>query len=221
VLDEIGTLRPEMQAKLLRVLDSREYQRIGDSRTRVADVRVIAATNEDLARKVEEGGFRPDLLYRLNVFPIVLPPLREHLEDMQAISEHLLERARRARPGAAPGGLSREVLEALASYDWPGNVRELRNVVERAIIVAGDAALDAPLMRGILESTLMPGASSPAETELHLRRNLDAREKELIQKALARSGGRKKEAASLLGIDPRNLGYYLRKHGLQEAPPAD
>jgi DNA-binding NtrC family response regulator len=117
-----------------------------------------------------------------------------------------------------PGGFSGDVLDVLASYSWPGNVRELRNVVERAVIVAGDAPIDASLVRNILESTLAPGAHLDS-AELHLRRNLDAREKELLLKALARTGGRKREASALLGIDPRNLGYYLRKHELSEAHP--
>jgi DNA-binding NtrC family response regulator len=215
VLDEIGTLRPDVQAKLLRVLDAQEYQPVGESRSRVADARIVAVTNEDLARRVEQGTFRPDLLYRLNVFPIVVPPLREHMEDIPEIVASLLERARAALPGAAPGELPGGVLDVLGSYSWPGNVRELRNVIERAVIVAGDAPLDASLVRTILESTLAPGARLESG-ELHLRRNLDAREKELILKALARTGGRKREAAQLLGIDPRNFGYYARKHGMTE-----
>jgi DNA-binding NtrC family response regulator len=212
VLDEVGLLGPDAQVKLLHALDTREIQRVGEARTRVVDARIVAVTNEDLAQRVEEGTFRSDLLYRLNVFPIVVPPLRDRVEDLSELCAHLLERAR--VPGAQPATLAEDVIDVLGSYAWPGNVRELRNVVERAAIVAGEGAIDASTIRTILESTLAPARQEPQE--LALRRNLDAREKELILAALLRTEGRKGEAAELLGVDPRNFGYYLRKHGLAE-----
>jgi two-component system, NtrC family, response regulator AtoC len=143
------------------------------------------------------------------------------MEDLPALAEHLLLRACERRPfGNAPGKLSKEALEVLGRYDWPGNVRELANVLERAQILSQGRELDAALFEGLLEIPMVSpkgsgGAASAAE--LHLRRNLDAVEKEIVQRALATSGGKKKEAAIMLGIDPRNLGYYLRKHGLQDA----
>jgi DNA-binding NtrC family response regulator len=210
VLDEVGALPLEMQAKLLRVLEGGEFQVVGESRTRVADVRVIALTNEPLAERIQRGGFRADLFYRLNVFPIEVPALRNRKDDLAPLSEQLLARIR-GRTGA---GLSREALDVLASYDWPGNVRELRNVLERAVILGGER-LDAELFRGLLETSL-PLAPSSSVDDCHLRKNLDLAEKQLVLRALERTEGKKKEAAQLLGIDPRNLGYYLRKHGLSE-----
>jgi two-component system response regulator AtoC len=181
----------------------------------VPDVRVIAITNEDLSARVKAGTFRSDLYFRLNVFPVELPALRDHKEDIPEIVDHLLAWQRSQKPGGAGGERSMkptgEALEVLASYGWPGNVRELRNVLERAAIVAGDAEIDAQLVRGILESALV--TPLPSETrEFLLRKNLDAVEREIVLRALAHTAGRKKEASLLLGIDPRNLGYYLRKH---------
>jgi DNA-binding NtrC family response regulator len=212
VLDEIGTLPLEMQAKLLRVLENGEYQVVGESRTRSADARVVALSNENLSERVQKGDFRADLFYRLNVFPIAVPPLRAHKEDLPEIAAALLEQIRTRRAGSA-SELSPEALDVLASYDWPGNVRELRNLLERAVILSADRALEGPLVRGILESALpLPGSASP--DDCNLRRSLDEREKQLVLRALELAGGRKKDAAQLLGVDPRNLGYYLRKHGL-------
>jgi two-component system, NtrC family, response regulator AtoC len=216
VLDEIGSLKPEMQAKLLRILESGEYQVVGESRTRVADVRVIGVSNEDLAARVREGTFRADLYYRLNVFPIEVPPLRTRLEDIAEIGSQLLVRLRgRGRAGDPPPKLAAEVVDVLRSYEWPGNVRELKNVIERALIVAGAREPDAVLFRNILEATLP--TAQPGIRDCQLRTNLDAVEKQLITKALAKASGVKKDAAALLGIDPKNLGYYLRKHGLEGA----
>jgi DNA-binding NtrC family response regulator len=215
VLDEIGTLRPEMQAKLLRVLESGEYQVVGESRTRIADVRVIAVTNDDLSARVRDGGFRSDLFFRLNVFPIVVPPLRTRKEDIADVVSQLLARLRGKKPGDPAPQLAPAAIEVLESYDWPGNVRELKNVLERALIVSGERDPDAMVLRGILEATLP--IEAPSTRDCHLRSNLDALEKQLIVKAIAQAGGVKKEASMLLGIDPKNLGYYLRKHGMEQS----
>ncbi len=212
VLDEIGTLPADMQAKLLRVLENGEYQVVGESRTRVADARVVALTNENLPERVSKGEFRADLFYRLNVFPISLPPLRAHKEDLPQIALTILAGLRGA-PGRGEARLGADALDVLASYDWPGNVRELRNVLERASIVAGPRPIDAALVRALVEPTLSLSTSADPN-DCNLRRNLDAAEKQLVQRALDRADGRKKDAAEMLGIDPRNLGYYLRKHGL-------
>jgi DNA-binding NtrC family response regulator len=226
VLDEVGALKPASQAKLLGFLERAEHgSRAGADGSRAgADrsaegVRVIAITNEDLTARVKAGAFRADLYYRLNLFPIEMPPLRAHKEDIPAIAEQLLERARERRKIASASSprarLSREALEVLASYDWPGNVRELSNALERAVIVAGDAELDAELFRGIVESSL-PSARPIGQDQFHLRKNLDALEKDIVIQAIAHTQGKKKDAALLLGIDPRNLGYYLRKHRITE-----
>lgn len=235
VLDEIGTLKLDMQAKLLRTLETGEYQVIGESRVRTADIRVIASTNEDLDARVQDESFRLDLFYRLNIFPIVMPPLREHREDLAAIAAHLLDNMRWSR-GATPAAarLPPEALAVLCDYPWPGNVRELRNVLERACILVPEGPLPPEIIRSVLESAslassvtsrpqargadrLLPEGSqlrSPRLGSLCLREQLEGHEKRLIVEALERAGGRKGEAAGLLGIDPRNLGYYIRKHGL-------
>lgn len=215
VLDEIGVLTPNLQAKLLKLLESTDAP---------SSVRLVAITNEDLPARVKAGTFRADLYWRLAVFPIEMPALREHKEDIPAIVEHFLAWARRQRTGAGIGAATgndgprptEAAFEVLGSYGWPGNVRELRNVLERAVILGGDRPLDDALLRSILESAVaLPEPSGPRE--FHLRKNLDAAEKEILLRAIAHTHGKKKEASILLGIDPRNLGYYLRKHGIAEA----
>ncbi len=219
VLDEVHTLPGEVQAKLLRVLETGEYQMVGESRTRVVDVRIVAVTNADLAGLVEKGEFRSDLFFRLDVFPIQVPSLREHPEDIPAIARELFARAR-ARVGSAgvPEGVADdEALGVLSAYDWPGNVRELRNVLERASILAAPGGrVDADMLRGLLG----PGRRrEPApDGDFDLRRKLERAERRFLEDALEAAGGSKKEAARLLGVDPKNLSYYLRKHGLTDGP---
>jgi DNA-binding NtrC family response regulator len=219
VLDKIGMLDASSQAKLLSVLERGEYQVPGETRARKADVRMIVIAILDLGARVKNGSFRADLFYRINQFPIELPPLRAHKEDIAEIAAHLLERARKKQRIAAASGdaphLTADALEVLASYDWPGNVRELGNALERALIVAEGAALDGELFRSILESSL-PSARAASSNEFHLRKNLDALERDIVIRAIAHTQGKKKEASILLGIDPRNLGYYLRKHKITE-----
>jgi len=222
VLDEIGTLKPEMQAKLLRVLESGEYQVVGESVSRTADVRIVAVTNEPLAERVREGHFRADLYYRVAIFPIEVPPLREHKQDIPAIAAHLL--ARMVHGPVVPAGAEErcrpdpEAIEVLSCVEWPGNVRELRNVLERALILCGGAIPDAGTLGQLLEASA--GRSTGTGGELHLRTCLDAREREVLRLALERSGGKRKDAAQLLGIDARNMGYYLRKHGMADVLPS-
>ncbi len=216
VLDEIGMLPAGSQAKLLRVLETGEYQRLGDPGMQIADVRFIAITNEDLEELAQRGGFRRDLFFRLNVFPIRMPALREHPEDLASIASALLGELRGRVVGGEPSAengapLSPEAITVLASYDWPGNVRELRNVIERALILSRGSAPDVDVLRTILE-TAPPVREAGEGDDLHLRRQLDARERQVVLQALSRAGGVKKDAAALLGIDPRNLAYYLRKH---------
>jgi two-component system response regulator AtoC len=216
-LDEVGELPPGLQAKLLRVLQDGEIRRVGDTRVIQVDARVIAATNRDLWEEVSQGAFREDLYYRLAVFPIRLPPLRERREDLPLLIEHCLDRA--AKPtGREPKRLSPGALRAVMGYGWPGNVRELEHVLERAALL-GEGEL-------ITERDLPPHLLAPA-TELAVALPEDAlalpettarivrdAERELIRRALARAAGSRTEAARLLGISRRALLYKLKAYGL-------
>jgi len=208
-MDEIGTMPLASQAKILRVLEYGEFERLGDDRPTRVDVRIVAATNSDLEQEVEAGRFRRDLFYRLNVVRIEVPPLRERREDIPALVSRFV-RDLSAQIGRDVPEVPGEVLDGLAAYDWPGNVRELKNVIERALI------LDRSDTLGPVElPELVPAAGSPAvgpDDELNLRASVARREREVILEAIRRSGGVRKEAARLLGIDPRNLPYYLHKH---------
>ncbi|MBI5433603.1 MAG: sigma-54-dependent Fis family transcriptional regulator [Planctomycetes bacterium] len=219
VLDEIGALPLATQPKVLRFLETGEYELLGDARTRHADVRLVAITNEELADKVATARFREDLLSRLSVFPIATPALRSHKGDLHELAQHFLSRPHGPRARAErtqPFTLAADALEVLSSYEWPGNVRELRNVLERAVIVATTSELGADVFRGILESALAsPKSSGPYE--FHLRANLDALERKILLRVLTHTKNHRKEAALLLGIDPRNLSYYLKKHRISEA----
>jgi DNA-binding NtrC family response regulator len=206
-LDEIGTLTTAIQAKLLRVLQEREFEPLGAERTQKVDVRVIAATNRDLKQMVSESKFQEDLYYRLNVIPIDIPSLRERREDIPVLVEHFVEKHRQ-RTGKRIDRLEPEVLDALQRYDWPGNVRELENTIERAVVLS-----TGPVMT--LSAISLVGATSSAATglpSLRLHQNLEWVEKETIRRALDQSGGIKKDAAELMGISQRALSYYLAKY---------
>ncbi len=206
-MDEIGAMPAPAQAKILRVLQDGEFHRIGEEQPTRVDVRVIAATNADLAEDVRTGKFRQDLFYRLNVVRIELPALRERVEDVPILAAAFI-REIAARLGRQAPVLSEEALGGLKSYSWPGNVRELRNVLERTLILDPRERIEA------LELAPTAGLASgeAAVEETNLRAALARREKEVVIEALRRSGGVRKEAARLLGIDQRNLGYYLHKH---------
>ena len=209
-LDEIGTMSPALQAKLLRVLQEREFEPLGSERTQKVDLRVIAATNRDLRQMVSDGRFQEDLFYRLNVIPIHIPPLRERREDIPVLVEHFLEkhsqRAGKRIDGVAPG-----VLEMLQAADWPGNVRELENTVERAVVLSPSRTIGP-------EVITMFGVAAPAAAglpSLNLRQNLDWTERETVRRALDAAGGVKKDAAETMGISQRALSYYLAKHRVE------
>jgi DNA-binding NtrC family response regulator len=219
VLDHVDAAGAATQAKLLQLLESGEYRCAGDNETRTLDARFVVLATCDLAPRVKAGTFRADLYYRLASFPIALPPLRARKEDIAGLAAEWLAR-RAGRQTAGDFVLSPGALDVLASYDWPGNVRELENVLERATIVAGASAPTPELLRTILESGGQ-SLASPNLFEFNIRSNLDAREKELVLGALERSKGKKRDASDLLGIDARNLGYYLRKHKIQDKPGAD
>jgi DNA-binding NtrC family response regulator len=206
-LDEIGTMQAPLQAKLLRVLQEREFEPLGAERTEHVDVRVIAATNRDLRSLVAEGKFQDDLFYRLNVIPIQIPSLRERREDIPVLIEHFV-RKHAQRTGKAIDKIDEAVAAALQRYDWPGNVRELENTIERAVVLSsGRIITDRDI------SVLAPPATqAPSLPSLRLHQNLEWAERESVRRALDQSRGVKKDAAELLGISQRALSYYLAKY---------
>ncbi len=218
-LDEIGELPLELQAKLLRVLQEGEFTPLGAARTLKVDVRVIAATNRDLKQMAAEGKFREDLYFRLHVFPIHIPPLRERGRDIEHLAVAFTQRFGR-RMGKRIGSLSAEQLRLLRAYDWPGNVRELQNVIERALILASGPEL--PLERalsGCLATDVPPASSLTGPPDRVLTaREMQALEESNIRKALLACGGRvsgENGAARLLGIPPTTLGSRMKALGLQ------
>ena len=206
-LDEIGTMTPALQSKLLRVLQEREFEPLGAERTERVDVRVIAATNRDLRQMVAEGKFAEDLFYRLNVIPFELPPLRDRRDDIPALVEHFL-RKHAQRTGRRIDHMEEGVLAELQQYDWPGNVRELENTIERAVVLSTTPVITK-------HSISVLGTATPQTTglpSLKLRQNLEWVEKETIRRALDSARGVKKDAAELMGISQRALSYYLAKY---------
>jgi two-component system response regulator HydG len=214
-LDEIGDVSPSMQVKLLRVLQDRTFERVGGERSIVCDVRVVTATNKDLAAEVKAGRFREDLYYRLNIIPLTVAPLRERAGDIAALAQHFLARAvERSRLPAHR--LTESALAALTSYRWPGNVRELENVIEQAVVLSdgeeiGVADLSAHVVGGARGDQL-----SIPEGDRSLPELLDAIERQLILRAYDKAGGVKTEAARLLGIKTPALYYKLEKYGIGE-----
>jgi DNA-binding NtrC family response regulator len=208
-LDEVATIAPAAQAKLLRVLQEREFEPLGAERTVKVDVRIIAATNRDLRKLVADGLFLEDLFYRLNVIPIHVPPLRERREDIPPLVDHFI-RAHASRAGKRITGITPAALELVSSAPWPGNVRELENAVERAVVLTRHALVQ---LDDIAPAVPMrPSGQLPT---LLLKANLDYIERETVRQALARTGGVKKDAAEIMGISQRALSYYLAKHRLE------
>jgi DNA-binding NtrC family response regulator len=206
-LDEIGTVSTAVQAKLLRVLQDREFEPLGSERTHRVDVRVIAATNRDLRQLVSGGKFQEDLYYRLNVIPIAIPALRERREDIPLLVEHFLRRFAR-NSGKRIEEVEPVVLDELTRYDWPGNVRELENTIERAVVLATGPRLSRQTIW--LMGAVAPPTSGLPSARLHA--NLEWAERETIRRALDQAGGVKKDAAELMGISQRALSHYLQKY---------
>ena len=206
-LDEIGTLPLPLQAKLLRVLQEREFEPLGSERTVRVDVRVIAATNRDLRQMVADGRFQEDLFYRLNVIPIDIPPLRERREDIAVLAEYFI-RKHEQRTGKRIDRVEDGVMADLQAYDWPGNVRELENAIERAVVLSTDRVI----ARGSMTVLGAPATQAPGLPSLKLHQNLEWVERETIRRAIEASGGVKKDAADLMGISQRALSYYLTKY---------
>jgi DNA-binding NtrC family response regulator len=210
MLDEIGDVPGSIQVKLLRVLQEREFERLGSNKTVHIDVRVIAATNKDLRAALEDGTFREDLYYRLNVVPIEIPPLRERKEDIPWLAKHFVEKLS-GENGGRVSGMTDAALEKMMQYSWPGNVRELENVVERSLVMAIGEKLDANDIR--LEMNLRPRGA--AEMMLPDGMSLDQYEQELIRSALAKAEGNKSQAARLLGLTRNALRYRLTQMGIE------
>jgi DNA-binding NtrC family response regulator len=218
-MDEVGAMQPAAQAKILRVLQDGEFDRLGDEQPTRVDVRVVAATNSDLQAEAAAGRFRPDLFYRLNVVRIDLPALRDRSDDIPILARRFAAEIA-ARLGRRAPVIEPSAMAELQSYHWPGNVRELRNAVERAMILGGGDAIagfdlaPAPGGEGTAPAGPGPVAGEAAadDSASTLREILARSERDAVIEALRRSGGLRKEAARLLGIDQRNLAYYFRKH---------
>lgn len=213
-LDEIGEMSPMMQAKLLRVTQDREIQRVGSDEMIKVDVRIVAATNRDLEKDVSSGRFREDLYYRLNVLTLRVPPLREHLDDIPLLAQHFLdkygERNRKRIKGFTP-----VAMDMFLKYDWPGNVRELENAVERAVILLpGDYVSEKELPLSITQSYSQENSSIAFRSDITQPQSLEEIEKEAILAALEGTGGNKSETARKLGINRRTLYKKLQKFGV-------
>ena len=213
-LDEVGTMSPALQAKLLRVLQEREFERVGDSHTIKIDVRVIAATHSDLARMVSEGTFREDLYYRLNVIPVRLPPLRERREDVPLLVQHFLQRLA-ADSGRGPMTVSQEALRRLMAYPWPGNVRQLENAVERAVAFSnGRPQIDVQDLASDVQAQPATTEAAPVwfpDDGLDFEQYIEGVELSLIKRSLERTQGNKRQAARLLKLKRTTLIEKLKR----------
>jgi Nif-specific regulatory protein len=209
-LDEVGDFSPAMQVKLLRVLQEREFERVGGNKTIKVDVRVIAASNRDLETLIRSGEFRQDLYYRLNVFPIQLPPLRERRTDIPLLVDHFVERCA-SKNNKPVRRVSPSALGLLMRHDWLGNVRELENAIERAVLLSSDGVIHAHH----LPPTMQTEDSAASEGEGGLQAALDSVEKDMIIDALRTTGGNQAEAARILGISERMMGLRVKKHDIE------
>ena len=217
-LDEIAEMSPVMQVKLLRVLQERRFRRVGGLEELQADIRVIAATNQDLTKAVAEGRFREDLYYRINVIPIVLPPLRDRREDIPLLAEHFLGKYSE-QMGKAVGAISHEALDLLQRHEWPGNIRELENVIERAVALESTPAIlpDSlpPSLRTATPRADVPSSDSLPDGGFDLEAHVKEIERGYIAQALQRAGGVQVKAADLLGMSFRSFRYYVKKYNLR------
>jgi transcriptional regulator with PAS, ATPase and Fis domain len=214
-LDEVGTMSTALQMKLLRVLQEREFERVGDSHSTKVDVRVMAATNSDLAQMVADGEFREDLFYRLNVIAVQLPAVRERKEDIPLLVKHFLDRLVADNPETRPKTISQDAMRRLMAYQWPGNVRQLENAIERAVAMsAGRGQIDMtdlPMeIQQAQESVLASPVTLPEEG-IDLDAFVANVERELIQRSLERTGGNKGAAAKLLNLKRTTLVEKLKR----------
>jgi DNA-binding NtrC family response regulator len=218
-LDEVGDVPPAMQAKLLRVLQERSFERVGGTETIEVDVRVIAATNRPLQRLVKEGKFREDLFYRLNVVKIDLPPLRERAEDISLLATHFCEKY--ARPDEAPKSIDPRAMEVLLNYTWPGNIRELENAIERASVTSREAVIQVDNLPPDIVSP--PKPRSPFAIDLskpltdHLRETVAQIEQTYIRRALKKTRGHVGRCARICGLSRRSITSKIAEYGLDKA----
>jgi DNA-binding NtrC family response regulator len=219
-LDEVGTMSAALQTKLLRVLQEREFERVGDSHTTKVDVRIIAATNSDLAQMVAEGQFREDLFYRLNVIPVELPPLRERKEDIPFLVQHFLDKLRNgggSDPADAQVTVAQDAMRRLMAFSWPGNVRQLENAIERAVAISGGRGQieveDLPAEIREAEESALPSSVALPEDGINLGAFVEHIERELIQRSLERTKGNKGKAARLLSLKRTTLVEKLKRFG--------
>jgi transcriptional regulator with GAF, ATPase, and Fis domain len=208
-LDEVGELAPGLQAKLLRVLQQREFERVGGTQAHPLDIRVIAATNRDLMQDVRDGRFREDLYHRLNVITLDSPPLRDRKEDIPLLASYFLQRSSE-RCKRHVRGISREAEELMLQYSWPGNVRELENAIERAVVLGVSECV----LPEDLPETLSEGAPRPAEAKYH--HSVDQAKREAIIEAYIHANGDYKQAARLLGLHPNYLLRLVRNLNLRD-----
>jgi Nif-specific regulatory protein len=209
-LDEVGDFSPATQVKLLRVLQEREFERVGGNTPIKVDVRVIAATNRDLEQMISEGKFRQDLYYRLNVFSIHLPALRERKADILLLSDLFVEKYSKANHKSVKR-ISTPAIDMLMSYHWPGNVRELENCIERAVLVSNDEVIHGYHLPPTLQTAEASGTVSVGP----LQAALDNVEREMIVESLKSTRGNMAKASQLLGITERLMGLRVRKHGVE------
>jgi DNA-binding NtrC family response regulator len=219
-IDEVASMSLPLQAKLLRALQEREVERVGDSRPTKVDIRVIAATNTDLRKMVKEGTFREDLFYRLNVIPITLPPLRHRREDIPLLAQHFVKKACHAN-GLPPKVLSQEAMRTLMAYSWPGNVRQLENAIEHAVAISGasteiGAEALPPDLREEAGSSMLPPLAIPDEG-VNFTSLVSQLERELILRCLEKTGGNKRQAARLLNLSRTTLIDKLHRLKIQGA----
>ncbi|MHC4428603.1 MAG: sigma-54-dependent transcriptional regulator [Planctomycetota bacterium] len=210
LFDEITTVATAVQAKLLRVMQEKEFRPLGAVESRKVDVRILAATNEDIRRLVDDGRFREDLYYRLNVLNVVLPPLRERMEDLPLLAEHFL-RHYNTENDKQVERLAPDVIERLLTYSWPGNVRQLENVIERGVVLAVGSEITSDLLPPELRGGSAPPAVAGLPAGTNLTRAVADFERELIEAAMRQAGGVQKRAARLLGLKPTTLNEKLKR----------
>jgi two-component system response regulator PilR (NtrC family) len=217
-LDEIGEMSPVMQVKLLRVLQERKFRRVGGLEEMQADIRIIAATNQDLAKLITEGRFREDLFYRINVIPISLPPLRERREDIPLLAAHFLNKYNE-QMNKEIGGVSHEAMDLLQNYEWPGNIRELENAMERAVALEPTPSILADSLpasiRGESHRMVVADPNGLPESGFDLEAHVKDIERGYIAEALKKAGGVQVKAAELLGMSFRSFRYYVKKYNLR------